>query len=378
MTVDFKTFAAAGGANVISQAVYDAAVTLRDSGFLSGTAPSLQVNKVWRQSSIMSAVVAQFINNLTAQDVLDDGTTTTILSNLMAAIMKAGYAVDSGVVDAYAVTLSPAPLAYYPGMVVGFKTANASTLVNPTLNVNGLGAVGIREPGGTTLLAGQIPANTVVWVVYNSTGPRFELLNLSQVGITPTGGDSSTRFATTAFLAGASVLYAASAGTAGSATTAGTANAVVNAIISSAKLINVVAGDYLLFKVPASVTFNQVFTTPTKRLEWAVRRAGAYRLYLKYQHTYANFPGSNHIAVYRNGALVSEFSTVAIAAGDGAYYMSLDTSGWAPGDLMQIYSWGDNANCVYQTEQIGGVLLCEGAPVTDLPLYHWIYSPGAW
>lgn len=81
-TNDFLPFAGSGGANSITQAAYVALTTLRANGFLSGTAESNQLNKVWRQSSIMSAVLAQFIADISAQNTVDDGTTITILANL--------------------------------------------------------------------------------------------------------------------------------------------------------------------------------------------------------------------------------------------------------------------------------------------------------
>ncbi|WP_310727008.1 hypothetical protein, partial [Burkholderia multivorans] len=89
---NFKPFAAAGGANVMTQADYEALAALL-TGFQSGTAQSAQLNKVWRQSSIMSAVLAQFIVDLTGQDAIDDGTTTTLLANLKTAVQAQSAAV---------------------------------------------------------------------------------------------------------------------------------------------------------------------------------------------------------------------------------------------------------------------------------------------
>lgn len=71
-TNDFKPFATGVGANVMSQADYLAAVFLAN-GFAAGIAPSAQLNKVWRQSAFMTAVLAQFVANVTGVDVLDDG-----------------------------------------------------------------------------------------------------------------------------------------------------------------------------------------------------------------------------------------------------------------------------------------------------------------
>lgn len=84
-TNDFLPFGAGAGANVLVQADY-AALPARLTGFSAGTAKSIELNKVWRQSSIMSAVLAQLIVDLTGQNAIDDGTLTTLLANLKAAI----------------------------------------------------------------------------------------------------------------------------------------------------------------------------------------------------------------------------------------------------------------------------------------------------
>lgn len=86
-TNDFQSFAGGVGANVLSQSDWLALAAL-GAGFSSGVAPSAACNKAWRQSSIMSAVVAQLIVDNTGQNATDDGTTATLLANLKAA-MKA-------------------------------------------------------------------------------------------------------------------------------------------------------------------------------------------------------------------------------------------------------------------------------------------------
>ncbi|MBU9649342.1 hypothetical protein KTF21_11685 [Burkholderia multivorans] len=89
---NFKPFAAAAGANVMAQADYEALAALL-TGFQSGTAQSAQLNKVWRQSSIMAAVLGQFIVDLTGQDAIDDGTTATLLANLKTAAQAQSAAI---------------------------------------------------------------------------------------------------------------------------------------------------------------------------------------------------------------------------------------------------------------------------------------------
>ncbi len=80
-TNDFKAFATGNSANVISQADYLALAALV-RGFSSGKASSAQVNKALRQATVMANVLAQFIADSANVDVLDNGNTAAILSNL--------------------------------------------------------------------------------------------------------------------------------------------------------------------------------------------------------------------------------------------------------------------------------------------------------
>ncbi|KLE93577.1 glycine-rich domain-containing protein [Klebsiella aerogenes] len=82
---DFKAFAIGNGANVMSQADYEALSALA-SGFLSGKASSAQVNKAIRQSSTIAAVLAQFMADSTGSDVLDNGDTALLLNILKSAL----------------------------------------------------------------------------------------------------------------------------------------------------------------------------------------------------------------------------------------------------------------------------------------------------
>ncbi|MDI2595035.1 hypothetical protein POF45_26960 [Pseudomonas sp. 681] len=78
-------FGNAVGANVMAQADY-LALAARSAGFSSGTANSAQLNKAWRQSSIMAAMLAQFIVDQSGQNAVDDGTTATLEANFLSAI----------------------------------------------------------------------------------------------------------------------------------------------------------------------------------------------------------------------------------------------------------------------------------------------------
>lgn len=82
-TVDFLPFAITGGANVVDQAHYAGEQTT-NTGFISGIAYSNECNKVWRQSSVISAAVARAISQTLNIDVLDNGDVPTIVNDLLA------------------------------------------------------------------------------------------------------------------------------------------------------------------------------------------------------------------------------------------------------------------------------------------------------
>ncbi|QLL11691.1 gp53-like domain-containing protein [Pseudomonas chlororaphis] len=73
----------------MSQSDY-AALTARSNGFSAGTAASIQLNKVWRQASIMAAMIGQFIVDNNGTDAIDDGTITTLLNSFKQGLNKAG------------------------------------------------------------------------------------------------------------------------------------------------------------------------------------------------------------------------------------------------------------------------------------------------
>ena len=83
------------------------------------------------------------------------------------------YATDSGSVNSYVVTLSPAPSAYVAGMSLAFVPANTNTGAS-TINVNSLGSVAIVTQSAAALTAGQLPSGTVSILVYDGT--RFRII----------------------------------------------------------------------------------------------------------------------------------------------------------------------------------------------------------
>ncbi|MGT3332966.1 phage tail protein [Yersinia enterocolitica] len=87
MANEILPFGLGAESNVMTQAEYEA-LAARSSGFSSGVAKSEQLNKVWRQSSFIASVLADFIAIQSGDDVLDNGNTAALLASLELAIKK--------------------------------------------------------------------------------------------------------------------------------------------------------------------------------------------------------------------------------------------------------------------------------------------------
>jgi hypothetical protein len=118
---DFKPFAIGVGANVISQVTY-AGLAALGPGFSAGTAVSEQLNKVWRQSSVMAAVLGELVE-ANGGDALDDGDIPTLVAEVAAAIAALGSA---GVPDASQTVKGKVELATDAETVTGASTTLAT------------------------------------------------------------------------------------------------------------------------------------------------------------------------------------------------------------------------------------------------------------
>ncbi|MBU9360039.1 hypothetical protein KTE52_27265 [Burkholderia multivorans] len=199
---NFKPFAAAGGANVMTQADYEALAALL-TGFQSGTAKSDQLNKVWRQSSIMSAVLAQFIVDLTGQDAIDDGTTATLLANLKTAVQAQSAAVVGQARNvAMSVTAASANATLTADeIVVGTALGGQKYVLgafSKTINLATTGAGGMDT--GSAPLSGYV----ALYAIYNpSTGASALLATNATASIAPNiygGGNAPAGYTASALL----------------------------------------------------------------------------------------------------------------------------------------------------------------------------------
>lgn len=165
MIVDYKPIASNPGANVVTQAAYLLLLTgdLVD-GYEAGLAKSEQMNKTWRQSSVGVAALANFVAEALAVDVLDDGNVNALRDLIAIAVLKksAGYAIDTGIANAYVIALDPVIADYtgLSGLTVRFRATHACTGPS-TLNAGG-GVLPLRRPTGSALVNGDIALNALV------------------------------------------------------------------------------------------------------------------------------------------------------------------------------------------------------------------------
>ncbi|AOJ93306.1 hypothetical protein WK22_10515 [Burkholderia multivorans] len=171
---NFKPFAVGAGANVMTQADYEALAALL-TGFQSGTAQSQQLNKVWRQSSIMSAVLAQFIVDLTGQDAIDDGATATLLANLKMAVQAQSAAVvgqTRNLVMSVTAASTSATLTA-DEIVVGTALGGQKYLLKQFSNTINLATTGA---GGMDTGTAPTSGNVAIYAIFNPTTGATALL----------------------------------------------------------------------------------------------------------------------------------------------------------------------------------------------------------
>ncbi|MEL6237019.1 MAG: hypothetical protein AAFO57_00120 [Pseudomonadota bacterium] len=175
-TNDFLPFAYGGGANVLSQSAYAALTTLLSGGYQSGVANSAQMNKTWRQSSIMAAVLGQFAADYSGNNSTDDGTTATLEANIVTAIRNATKTTvtltDTGTANAYAAANTPPLVAgtWVNNVVQQVKILNANTGAS-TYAPDGLTAIPIYGLGLQPLQGGELYAGgTAILMKQTITG----------------------------------------------------------------------------------------------------------------------------------------------------------------------------------------------------------------
>lgn len=181
-TNDFLVFAGAGGANVISQAQYQALLA-ETTGFQSGIASSSQVNKVFRQSSIMAAMIGQFIADKSGQNAVDDGTIATLEANFILALQAATFVKLGATLNLYVNPSSGVDSNNGTSPTSAFRTIQAAAISaytsynfnNNSLNIN-LAAGTYTSP---VALLGMPIGCTAINLIGNTSSPSSVVLNIT-------------------------------------------------------------------------------------------------------------------------------------------------------------------------------------------------------
>ena len=162
---DFLAFASSASANVEPQADYAADAVLYQ-GFANGTASSLKLNKVWRQSAFIAAAIAQFVAN-TGHNVLDDGNVANFVNlflNARSAFLNKSVAGNADI------SLDPVMEANFTTLYLsGLLTGNINVIIpagrqasyNVVNATSGAFTITFKVAGGTGSLIPQ-GASTVV------------------------------------------------------------------------------------------------------------------------------------------------------------------------------------------------------------------------
>lgn len=160
-TNNFKPFATAANANVMSQADWEGLPALL-SGFTSGKAASAEVNKAIRQASFIAAALAQYTANKSGLDVLDDADLNGFIAKMTTAFGKDFQALDATLTALAGLATGANKLPYFTGADTAAQTDLTSvgrdiigqTTVANLLTYLGLGTAATKNVGTGS---GQIP-----------------------------------------------------------------------------------------------------------------------------------------------------------------------------------------------------------------------------
>ena len=218
-TNNFLDFARGASPNVIDDATY-AALTARGNGFASGVAQSQQLNKVWRQSSVMAAVLGQIIANF-GNNATDSDTLANLVGALKAALMgskasintissaatltfqNVGQLVEVSGTTNYTVTL-PVSTACVSAGVIGFHNVGTGIVTISRQSTD------LINPSGTTVNTIALSPGDSAELTCNASGVWYLTdgsVSLKYAGVmsganwtTPAQFDNTTKLATSAFV----------------------------------------------------------------------------------------------------------------------------------------------------------------------------------
>lgn len=155
-TTEILPFATGGGANVETQVAF-AADPQTSTGFVSGTAVAQKLNKVWRQSSFIAAVIANWIVSK-GINVPDDGNVSAAVTNLNTALYS-----------------SPT----FSGPLTSPGTANFGSGAVQTDAAGNLGIGVTPSAWGATFVGLNVGAYGAIWGVKSASSGYMRVCNAS-------------------------------------------------------------------------------------------------------------------------------------------------------------------------------------------------------
>lgn len=180
-TNELLPFAVAGGANVVSQSDYSS-LPGRLSGYVSGIAISSQLNKTWRQSAFVAAMIGEFTADYSEQDVLDDGDVATFEANFLAAI-KAQAIVAF---DTLVITTALVRTIY--GVGADFVDINAAMAWLSSYRIAETGSVTFNLAGAASGTATQYTSSDQQYI-YHPNLNRVSFVGAAMLGPVPVNSD---------------------------------------------------------------------------------------------------------------------------------------------------------------------------------------------
>lgn len=177
----YMVFATGLGANVESPATWEADA-VRQQGFQNGIALPSQANTIWRQVSVVAAMLTQFCADFSGQPSNDDGNVTELESNFLTAIQAAlepfgvYFILDTGTANEVIGTVGSMqvpPNAYIAPCFIIFQKVGITNSGPMTCNFFNLGQVALTDNTGHALSTGAILGSSFYMCAFSGGGFRI-------------------------------------------------------------------------------------------------------------------------------------------------------------------------------------------------------------
>ena len=148
-------------------------------GYFTNGNPAIALPATILSADFMNMLMMENLNILIAAGITPSKTVYTQVRDAIDALIESrsgNYALDTGIANAYVIALSPTLTAYTNGLVIRFRATHANTGAS-TVNAGG-GVVSLLNDAGSALLSGDVPLNSVVNAVYDSTAAAFLINSL--------------------------------------------------------------------------------------------------------------------------------------------------------------------------------------------------------